>query len=203
MTTRDNADPSHQSSSPWSEESEKGWITSPTLPNNDGASPQSVAWSTDLESRYYEGQFSIDTDHMFSNCTNSLRRLSTQSSSSFSVHLSPAFFDFSPTEGSLIDYFQTQLATWCRGFGTRNPYSTIILRLTFGTGSKMLLHAVLAASANQLRILNDLRFHEDVWIHRGKALKALHTRIQACKSHDDWSDWEVSQILCYSFISIG
>ncbi|CZR57838.1 uncharacterized protein PAC_07727 [Phialocephala subalpina] len=190
--TREKNNSFHRSSSPSSEMSTQSWIESPISSTNYGASPRSVAWSADIESRTPERRYSIETEHPFIDYTGALRRLSNQPSSSFSVPLSPALFDFSPTEGSLLDYFQTQLATWCRGFGARNPYSTIILRLTFGTGSTMLLQAVLAASANQLRILNDLRFHEDVWIHRGKALKALHARIQECKSRDDWSGWEVS-----------
>lgn len=195
----------HRSSSPWSEASEKSRAASPTLSTSYGASPQSTTWSTGLERGTYERQYFIDASYSCNIYTDPLLRLSSQSSSSFAVPLSPALFDFSPTEGSLLDYFQTQLAAWCRGFGPRNPYSTIILRLTFGTGSTMLWHAVLAASANQLRILNDLRFHEDVWVHRGKALKALYSRIQTCKSQDDWSGWEdiLATVIMLTFFDVS
>ncbi|KUJ15078.1 uncharacterized protein LY89DRAFT_686632 [Mollisia scopiformis] len=171
--------------------------------SNDGV--RAYTPNTSIEQKYFQSSISISFEHLSMAYPGNVTGLPSPPSSRLPKPLSPGSFVFSATEAYLLDYFRTQLAQWCRGFGARNPYRNIILRLTFGTGSTMLLHAVLAASANQLRILNDSRYNEDVWVYRGKALKLLQMRIQDCRIQNDWSGWEdiLATVLMLCFFDVS
>ncbi|KAI9728022.1 MAG: hypothetical protein M1834_007836 [Cirrosporium novae-zelandiae] len=102
-------------------------------------------------------------------------------------------FGLSSTEQYLFDYFLYVISPQCFLVGSRNPYSSVLTPIALSSPSQPLMQTILAVAANQLRITNDHRFDNDLWIYRAKALSGLRQELEHCKyQHKLKCGWEQS-----------
>lgn len=82
---------------------------------------------------------------------------------------------FLSIEGNLFDYFVTSICPSCSLSPSQNPYLTILTPMSFMFAP--LKSALLAVSANQLRLLNDKRFQREALEHKSMALQGVQRAI--------------------------
>jgi hypothetical protein len=84
---------------------------------------------------------------------------------------------FSSIEGNLFSYFVTSIGPSCSLSPSQNPYLAYLTPMSFQFPA--LRDALIAASANQLRLLNDKRFEREAWSYKNKAIRAVQRAIDA------------------------
>ena len=84
---------------------------------------------------------------------------------------------FSSVEGNLFDYFVAAICPNCSFSYSQNPYLTLITPISLEFAP--LMSAVLAVSANQLRLLNDTRFEKEALHYKSMALSGVQEAIDA------------------------
>lgn len=114
------------------------------------------------------------------------------------VMTTPSSKHYSDVEGHLFNYFMYELGPKCSLSSARNPYLTILLPLAFD--HKPLRHAILAASANALRLDDDLRFEEYALKHKSAALRSLRQTINA--GQIDWRALATTLMFCFYDVSL-
>ncbi|RDW74198.1 hypothetical protein BP5796_07640 [Coleophoma crateriformis] len=105
----------------------------------------------------------------------------------------------SSVEGNLFDYFVAAICPSCSFSYSQNPYLTLITPMSLEFAP--LKSAVLAVSANQLRLLNNKRFEKEALYHKSMALSAVQGAIDAGKV--DWGVIATVLMLCFYDISDG
>ena len=106
------------------------------------------------------------------------RVLDLQTTTSLLLPLAPALSTFSglsSTEHTLLSYFIFSMGPSCSLSSTRNPYLHYLTPMSFEF--PVLKNALLAASANQLRLLNDKRFEMEAWWYKEKAIQGVQNAI--------------------------
>jgi len=85
--------------------------------------------------------------------------------------------DFSSIEGNLFSYFVNSIGPSCSLSPSQNPYLAYLTPMSFQFPA--LRDALIAASANQLRLLNDNRFEQEAFSYKNKAIRAVQRAIDA------------------------
>jgi hypothetical protein len=88
-----------------------------------------------------------------------------------------SYSTFSSIEGNLFSYFVTSIGPSCSLSASQNPYLAYLTPMSFQFPA--LRDALIAASANQLRLLNDKRFEREAWSYKNKAIRAVQRAIDA------------------------
>ncbi|RDL33047.1 uncharacterized protein BP5553_08486 [Venustampulla echinocandica] len=86
-------------------------------------------------------------------------------------------WSYSTVEGNLFNYFIVSICPSCSLSESDNPYLTYLVPMSFNFPT--LQNALLAVSANQLRLLNDKRFEMEAWYHKSKAIQGVQRAIDA------------------------
>lgn len=84
---------------------------------------------------------------------------------------------YSSIEGNLFDYFVDVICPNCSLSSSQNPYLTLLTPMSFTFAP--LNSALLAVSANQLRLLNDKRFEHEAWSYKNKAIRGVQAAIES------------------------
>ncbi|KAN0099341.1 Fungal specific transcription factor domain containing protein [Hyaloscypha variabilis] len=87
------------------------------------------------------------------------------------------FSAFSSIEGNLFSYFVNSIGPSCSLSPSQNPYLAYLTPMSFQFPA--LRDALIAASANQLRLLNDKRFEREALSYKNKAIRAVQRAIDA------------------------
>ena len=88
-----------------------------------------------------------------------------------------AFSTLSSIEGNLFDYFVLSICPSCSLSPSQNPYLFYLTPMSFDF--PILRSALLAVSANQIRLLGDRRFERDAWSHKAKAIRGVQEAIDS------------------------
>lgn len=99
----------------------------------------------------------------------------------------------SSIEGNLFDYFIASISPSCSFSSSRNPYLTLIAPMSLNFAP--LKSAVLAVSANQLRLLNDKRFSREALYHKSMALNGVQKAIDS--GEVEWGVIATVLMLCF------
>lgn len=101
--------------------------------------------------------------------------------------------EFSSVEGNLFDYFVAAISPSCSFSSSQNPYLTLIAPMSLDCTP--LKSAVLAVSANQLRLLNDKRFEKEALYHKSMALSGVQKAIDS--GQVEWGVIATVLMLCF------
>jgi len=88
-----------------------------------------------------------------------------------------SYSTFSSIERNLFSYFVTSIGPSCSLSPSQNPYLAYLTPMSFQFPA--LRDALIAVSANQLRLLNDKRFEREAWSYKNKAIRAVQRAIDA------------------------
>lgn len=118
---------------------------------------------------------------------------------SLTIQRLPSSPVLSKNEAYLFDYFVSSICPSCSLSQAYNPYLRYIapMSLTYGP----LLDAVIAVSANELRLVNDRRFEKESWWYKDRSLKGLRMRIAS--GDIGWPLVATILMLCFYDISDG
>ena len=83
----------------------------------------------------------------------------------------------SSVDSNLFSYFVLSICPSCSLSPSQNPYLFYLTPMSFEY--PVLRSALLAASANQLRLLGDRRFERDAWSHKAKAIRGVQEAIDS------------------------
>ncbi|KAL3424269.1 C6 zinc finger domain-containing protein [Phlyctema vagabunda] len=145
-------------------------------------------------------------DELFDEPTEILRTTSLDSVSERSQKLilgrspsRPASQNYTSIEGNLFDYFVGVIGPNCSLSSSQNPYLELLapIAVTFPP----LNSALLAVSANQLRLLNDTRFEREALSHKHKAIQGVQSAIDV--GNADARVVATILMLCFYDISDG
>jgi hypothetical protein len=79
-------------------------------------------------------------------------------------------------ERHLFAYFVSAICPSCSLSSSQNPYLTFLTPMSFQYPA--LSNALLAVSANQLRLLNDKRFEREAWYFKSKAIAEVQRAVR-------------------------
>jgi hypothetical protein len=108
-----------------------------------------------------------------------------------------SYSTFSSIEGNLFNYFVTSIGPSCSLSPSQNPYLAYLTPMSFQFPA--LRDALIAVSANQLRLLNDKRFEREAWSYKNKAIRAVQRAIDA----EEIDLWIVATVLMLCFYDVG
>ncbi|PVH79121.1 MFS general substrate transporter [Cadophora sp. DSE1049] len=92
--------------------------------------------------------------------------------------VSPGHFatsTLSSIDGNLFSYFVLSICPSCSLSPSQNPYLAYLTPMSFEF--PVLRSALLAVSANQIRLLGDRRFERDAWSHKSRAIRGVQEAI--------------------------
>ncbi len=99
----------------------------------------------------------------------------------------------SSIDGNLFDYFVKSIGPSCSLSPSQNPYLYFLAPMSFEF--PVLRNSLLAASANQLRLLGDRRFEREAWSHKSKAIRGVQSAIDS--GHVDVGIVATVLMLCF------
>ncbi|RMJ18253.1 hypothetical protein CDV36_002034 [Fusarium kuroshium] len=106
----------------------------------------------------------------------------------------------------LLDYFTYGVSPRCTTWPADNPFARTMLPICMSGPDKPLFNIVMAVASHQLSLLNDARFRKDIWVYRGKALRAFQTEMNRLQGRRESSvDWEqvISTLVMLTFFDIS
>ncbi|KAI8657207.1 hypothetical protein NCS57_01098400 [Fusarium keratoplasticum] len=131
-------------------------------------------------------------------------QISSWSNRTFSwpIARNPSPLALGDNEIYLLDYFTHGVSPRCTTWPADNPFARTMLPICMSGPNKPLFNIVIAVASHQLSLLNDTRFRKDIWIYRGKALRAFQAEMGRLQSGRECSvDWEqvISTLVMLTF----
>ncbi|KAI8659164.1 hypothetical protein NCS56_01133200 [Fusarium sp. Ph1] len=126
--------------------------------------------------------------------------------SSWPIARNPSPLSLGDNEIYLLDYFTHGVSPRCTTWPADNPFARTMLPICMSGLDKPLFNMVMAVASHQLSLLNDTRFKKDIWIYRGKALRAFQAEMSRLQSRQESSvDWEqvISTLVMLTFFDIS